>query len=69
MAAAAAGQRERDNGGLRRKRKGPEREHSGGPRTFGPDQQAKAREQREAEKLSLDQKLALLENKFRTKVE
>ena len=38
-------------------------------RTFGPDQQAKAREQREAEKLSIDQKLALLENKFRTKIE
>ena len=66
--AAAAGQRERDNGGLRRKRKGPDREH-GGARTYGPDEQAKAREQREAEKLSLDQKLALLENKFRTKVE
>jgi transcriptional accessory protein Tex/SPT6 len=70
MAAAAVGQREGDNGGMRRKRKGPERERGGGGRrTFGPDEQAKAREQREVDKLSLDQKLALLENKFRTKVE
>jgi uncharacterized protein len=71
MAAAADVQREHDNGGLRRKRKGPdrERERGAGRRTFGPDEQAKAREQREADKLSIDQKLALLENKFRTKVE
>jgi hypothetical protein len=67
--AAAAGPRERDNGGLRRKRKGPERERGIERRTFGPDEQAKAREQREAEKLSIDQKLALLQSKFRTKVE
>jgi transcriptional accessory protein Tex/SPT6 len=69
MAAAGAAQRDRDNGELRRKRKGPDRERGTERRTFGPDQQAKAREQREAEKLSIDQKLALLENKFRTKIE
>jgi transcriptional accessory protein Tex/SPT6 len=69
MAAATGPPRERDNGGLRRKRKGPERERGVERRTFGPDEQAKAREQREAEKLSIDQKLALLQSKFRTKVE
>ncbi len=69
MAAAGAMQRDTDNGGLRRKRKGPERERGTERRTFGPDQQAKAREQRQVDKLSIDQKLALLENKFRTKVE
>jgi uncharacterized protein len=72
MAAATAGQRERDNGGPRRKRRRPERERgerSVARHSFGPDERAKAREQREAEKLSIDQKLALLENKFRTKVE
>ncbi len=69
MAAAAAGQRDRENGGLRRRRKGPERDRAAVQRTFGPDQRAKAQEQREVDKLSIDQKLALLENKFRTKVE
>ncbi|MEX2303064.1 MAG: Tex-like N-terminal domain-containing protein [Bryobacterales bacterium] len=69
MAAAAGGQRDHDNGGLRRKRKGPERDHTAVQRTFGPDERAKAREQREAEKLSIDQKLAMLKSKFRTKVE
>ena len=67
--AAATGQRDHDNGGLRRKRKGPERDRTAVQRTYGPDERAKAREQREVEKLSIDQKLALLENKFRTKVE
>jgi transcriptional accessory protein Tex/SPT6 len=69
MAAAAGQQRDRDNGGLRRKRKGPERDHTAVQRTFGPDERAKAREQREVEKLSIDQKLAMLKSKFRTKVE
>jgi uncharacterized protein len=67
--AAAAGQRDRDNGGPRRKSKGPERDRTAVQRTFGPDERAKAREQREAEKLSIDQKLAMLKSKFRTKVE
>jgi uncharacterized protein len=62
------GQPERTNGGLRRKRRPPEQDRSSVRRTFGPDEQAKVREQREVEKLSIDQKLALLENKFRTKV-
>jgi uncharacterized protein len=68
-AATAGGQRERANGDPHRKRRGPERERGDSRHTFGPDERARAREQREADKLSIDQKLALLENKFRTKVE
>jgi uncharacterized protein len=66
---AAAASPRGDNGGARRGRKGPERDRAAVQRTFGPDERAKAREQREAEKLSVDQKLALLKSKFRTKVE
>ena len=51
-----------------RRRKGPEREVAVTKRSFGPDSREKAREAAKIRKLSLDQKLSLLESKFRTKV-
>jgi uncharacterized protein len=57
----------RRSNGARQGRKEPQREGIG-TRTFGPDEKAKAREAKEAEKLSLDEKLAMLQTKYRTKV-
>jgi hypothetical protein len=57
----------RRSNGARQGRKEPQREGMG-TRTFGPDEKAKAREAKEAEKLSLDEKLAMLQTKYRTKV-
>ena len=51
-----------------RRRKGPEREVAVAQRSFGPDSREKAREAAKIKKLSIDQKLSLLESKFRTKV-
>ena len=51
-----------------RRRKGPEREVAVTKRSFGPDSREKAREAAKVKKLSMDQKLSLLESKFRTKV-
>jgi transcriptional accessory protein Tex/SPT6 len=67
--AAVVGQR--DNG-ARRRRRTPEQERDRDPamgrRTFGPDEKAKALEEKEAQKLSIDEKLALLKSKYRTKI-
>jgi protein Tex len=57
----------RRSNGARQGRKEPQREGIT-TRTFGPDEKAKAREAKEAEKLSLDEKLAMLQTKYRTKV-
>ena len=51
-----------------RRRKGPQREVAVAQRFFGPDSREKAREAAKIKKLSIDQKLSLLESKFRTKV-
>ena len=51
-----------------RRRKGPQREVAVAQRLFGPDSREKAREAAKIKKLSIDQKLSLLESKFRTKV-
>jgi uncharacterized protein len=52
----------------RKRRKEPRREGSVAQRSFGPDAKSKAREEKEQQKLSLDEKLALLQSKYRTKV-
>jgi hypothetical protein len=57
----------RRSNGARQGRKEPQREGAA-TRTFGPDEKAKAREAKEAEKLSLEEKLAMLQTKYRTKV-
>ena len=51
-----------------RQRKGPQREVAVTQRLFGPDSREKTREAAKVKKLSMDQKLSLLESKFRTKV-
>ena len=51
-----------------RRRKGPEREVALTKRSFGPDSKEKARQAAKIKKLSMGQKLSLLESKFRTKV-
>ncbi len=57
----------RRSNGARQRRKEPQRAGAT-TQSFGPDERAKAREAKEAEKLSLDEKLALLQTKYRTKV-
>ena len=52
----------------RRRRKEPLRETKAIRRTFGPTDKEKLREERDMKKLSLDEKLALLQSKYRTKV-
>ena len=51
-----------------RRRKGPQREVAVTKRSFGPDTKQKAREAAKVKNLSMDQKLSLLESKFRTKI-
>jgi protein Tex len=63
----SGGAESRRSNGARQGRKEPQREGTS-TRTFGPDEKAKAREAKEAEKLSLDEKLAMLQTKYRTKV-
>ncbi len=62
-----AGADSRRGNGARRRGKEPQRA-ARATQSFGPDEKAKAREAKEAEKLSLDEKLALLQTKYRTKV-
>ena len=54
----------------RRRRKEPrrERETKAIRRTFGPSEKEKLREEQDIKKLSLDEKLALLQSKYRTKI-
>ena len=59
---------ERGRSGEPRRRKGPARELAVAQRLFGPDSKEKAREAAKVKKLSIDQKLSLLESKFRTKI-
>ena len=54
--------------GPRSRRKGPGREPRFEKRSYGPDRAAQAREAERLGKLSLDEKLSLLETKYRTKV-
>ena len=53
---------------VRKRRKGPDRETTLAKRSFGPDTKQKQREAKQESKLSLDEKLSLLESRFRTKV-
>ena len=53
---------------VRKRRKGPQRETTVAKRSFGPDTKRKEREVKQESKLSLDEKLSLLETRFRTKV-
>ncbi len=55
-------------GTVRKRRKGPDRETTLAKRSFGPDTKQKQREASHESKLSLDEKLSLLETRFRTKV-
>ena len=52
----------------RRRQKEPRREAKMTRRSFGPSGKEKLREERDMKKLSLDEKLALLQTKYRTKV-
>ena len=52
----------------RRRQKEPRREAKVTRRSFGPPGKEKLREERDMKKLSLDEKLALLQTKYRTKV-
>lgn len=52
----------------RRRQKEPRREAKMTRRSFGPSGKQKLREERDMKKLSLDEKLALLQTKYRTKV-
>ena len=52
----------------RKRRKGPDRETTLAKRSFGPDAEQKQRRTSRESKLSLDEKLSLLETRFRTKV-
>ena len=51
-----------------RRRKGPARESAVEQRVFGPDSKEKAREAAKIQKLSMGQKLSLLQSKFQTKI-
>jgi transcriptional accessory protein Tex/SPT6 len=51
-----------------RRRKGPGRESAVAQRLFGPDSKEIAREAAKIKKLSMDQKLSLLQSKFQTKI-
>jgi uncharacterized protein len=62
-----AGAESRRGNGARRRDKEPQRAGRA-TQSFGPDEKSKAREAKEVEKLSLDEKLALLQTKYRTKV-
>ena len=53
---------------VRKRRKGPDRETTLAKRSFGPDTKQKQRRASHESKLSLDEKLSLLETRFRTKV-
>ncbi len=53
---------------MRKRRKGPQRETTVAKRSFGPDTKRKEREVKQERKLSLDEKLSLLETRFRTKI-
>ena len=53
---------------VRKRRKGPDRETTLAKRSFGPDTKQKQHEAKQESKLSLDEKLSLLETRFRTKV-
>jgi len=50
------------------RRRGPQRERAATNCTFGPDKKEKERELRESQNLPMEEKLALLAAKFRTKV-
>ena len=52
----------------RRRRKEPTRESKVTQRSFGPTEKERHREEQDIKKLSLDEKLALLQSKYRTKV-
>ena len=52
----------------RGRRKQPRRETTIAKRSFGPDEKAKAREEKELRNLSMNEKLALLQSKYQTKV-
>lgn len=52
----------------RRRQKEPRREAKVTRRSFGPSGKEKLREERDMKKLSLDEKLALLQTKYRTKI-
>ncbi len=54
--------------GPRRRGKAPDREPRITKRLYGPDRAAQAREAEKLGKLSLDEKLSLLETKYRTKI-
>ena len=53
--------------GPRKRRKEPQREGKITKRSFGPDPKTKALEEKEIQKLSLNEKLELLQSKYRTK--
>jgi len=67
-APAARSKPARRSEGPRRRRKEAGREGPPVRRTFGPDEKEKARRAEKERSLSLEEKLALLESKFRTKV-
>ena len=56
------------DGQQRRRRKEPRREAKVIRRSFGPSEKEKLREEQDMKKLSLNEKLALLQSKYRTKV-
>jgi uncharacterized protein len=62
-----AGSDARRGNGARQRGKEPQRA-ARATQSFGPDEKAKQREAKEVEKLSLDEKLALLQTKYRTKI-
>ena len=63
----SAGPGARRDDGPRKRRKEPQREGGITQRSFGPDAKAKALEEKEIQKLSLNEKLELLQSKYRTK--
>ena len=60
--------RKASNAPRRRRQKEPRREAKVTRRSFGPSGKEKLRQERDMKKLSLDEKLALLQTKYRTKV-
>ena len=67
-AARAAAGPPRRGVGPRKRRKEPQRESKITKRSFGPDPKTKAREEQDLQKMSLNEKLELLQTKYRTKV-
>ncbi len=63
----SAGPGARRDDGPRKRRKEPQREGGITQRSFGPDAKTKALEEKEIQKLSLNEKLELLQSKYRTK--